>query len=72
MSEVSSPQLNKTEELIDLCSDADPSLGISHTEEEDSKVSLMGVQEYNDALEVISKSAFYEGTSRHDAKECPK
>ena len=32
MSEVPSPQLNKTEELIDLCSDADPPLENSDTE----------------------------------------
>ena len=68
LAEEPSPQLDKTEELIDVCSDAYPTLGNSDTEQEDSKVSLIEVQEYNDALEVISKSAFYEGMSRHDAK----
>ena len=32
----------------------------------------MGVQEYNDVLEVMSKYDFYEGMSQHDANECLK
>ena len=70
--EIQRPQHNKTETAIYLCSDGDQMLENSDAEQEESKVSRTTVQEYNDVLNDMSKSTFYEGISRHEAKECLK